>query len=82
MAVQTGDYDNIPRGSEKLWGWDMVDFKEEDYVRFKYDQFDKVKQPDATSLCQDHQSSQAPLYSQERDFISGKAPLWKKSGNL
>ena len=37
MAVQTGDYDNIPKRSEKLWGVAMGDFKEEDYVRFKYD---------------------------------------------
>ena len=43
MAVQTGDYENIPKRSEKLWGQDMVNFKVEDFVRFSYDQFDKVK---------------------------------------
>ena len=50
MAVQTGDYENIPKNSEKLWGWEMKDFKEEDMVRFSYNQFDKVKKEDGIKV--------------------------------
>ena len=43
MAMGTGDYENIPKSSHKLWGEDFKNLKESDIVEFDKHTFDKVK---------------------------------------
>ena len=43
MAMGTGDYENIPKSSEKLWGKEFKDLKESEFVEFDRYAFDKVK---------------------------------------